>query len=51
MSSKIYFSILLSLFVFTSCEDVVDLEVPDGDIQLVVDGWLTNEVGEKQVLL
>ncbi len=51
MHIKISFLILLSLFVFTSCQDVIDLDVPDGDIQLVVDGWLTNQEGEKQVLL
>ena len=51
MNSKISFFILSVLFFFTSCQDVVDLEVPDGDVQLVVDGWLTNQVGEKQVLL
>lgn len=51
MNSKISFFILFSFFIFTSCEDVVDLEVPDGDIQIVVDGWFTNKEGEKQVLL
>jgi hypothetical protein len=51
MQTKISFFILLSLFVFTSCQDVIDLDVPDGEVQLVVDGWLTNQVGEKQVLL
>ncbi|GJM35193.1 MAG: hypothetical protein DHS20C18_41940 [Saprospiraceae bacterium] len=51
MQIKISFFILFALIVFSSCEDVIDLKVPDGDIQLVVDGWLTNLEGEKQVLL
>ena len=51
MQIKISFFVLLSLIILSSCQDVVDLEVPDGDIQLVVDGWLTDEVGEKQILL
>ena len=45
---------ILALFTFlflSSCTDVVDLEVPDGEVQLVVDGWLTDQEGEKQVLL
>lgn len=51
MQTKISFFILLSIIAFTSCQEVIDLDVPDGDVQLVVDGWLTDEVGEKQVLL
>ena len=51
MNFRILMLLLFSILLYASCEDVVDLEVPDGDIQLVVDGWLTNEPGEKQVLL
>ena len=51
MQFKISILTFLSLIFFASCQDVVDLKVPDGDIQLVVDGWLTDEEGEKQVLL
>ena len=51
MQTKISVLILFSLLIFASCSDVVDLEVPDGDVQLVVDGWLTDQAGEKQVLL
>lgn len=51
MQTKISYFILLSLLVFASCQDVIDLNVPDGEVQLVVDGWLTDQAGEKQVLL
>lgn len=51
MNFKISFLTFLSFLFLSSCQDVIDLEVPDGDIQLVVDGWLTDQVGEKQVLL
>ncbi|MDX1939899.1 MAG: DUF4249 domain-containing protein [Saprospiraceae bacterium] len=45
--------ILISVFTLfiTSCQDVVDLDLPDGDALLVVDGMITNEAGEKRVLL
>lgn len=51
MNLKISFIITSCLFILSSCQDVIDLEVPDGENQLVVDGWLTDQVGEKQVLL
>jgi hypothetical protein len=51
MNSKIFFLFIFFLIVFTSCEDVVELELPDGEAQLVVDGWLTDQVGEKKVRL
>ncbi|MBK7871277.1 MAG: DUF4249 domain-containing protein [Saprospiraceae bacterium] len=41
---------LLALFI-TSCQDVVNLDLPEGDVLLVVDGWITNQEGEKRVLL
>ncbi len=45
--------ILISIFTLflTSCQDVVDLDLPNGDALLVVDGMITNEAGEKRVLL
>ena len=51
MDLKTSIILALILFMFGSCQDVIDLDVPDGDVQLVVDGWLTNLDGEKQVLL
>ncbi len=51
MNIKISLLLLITLFFLSSCQDVIDLEVPDGEIQLVVDGWLTNQSVEKQVVL
>ena len=51
MKFKISFFIILSFLFFTSCQDVIELEVPDGEVFLVVDGWMTDQDGEKQVLL
>ncbi|MEM1319661.1 MAG: DUF4249 domain-containing protein [Bacteroidota bacterium] len=51
MNTKIASILIILLFALSSCQDVIDLEVPDGDIQLVVDGWLTNQPGEKEVRL
>lgn len=51
MKHKIFaLSLLLSLLI-ASCQDVVNLDLPDGDVLLVVDGMITNQPGEKQVLL
>jgi hypothetical protein len=51
MKFKISFLAIISFLFFSSCQDVIELEVPDGEVLLIVDGWLTDEVGEKQVLL
>lgn len=51
MKNIIFFIVIALFFSLTNCTDVIDLELPDGDVQLVVDGLLTNQVGEKQVLL
>lgn len=49
---KLIVSILvLSLFTFTSCEDVIDLQTDGGEPQLVVDGWLTNLAGSQNIKL
>lgn len=41
----------LALLFLWGCQDVIDLQLPDGETQLVVDGWLTNLEGEKTVKL
>jgi hypothetical protein len=51
MNIKKSLLLLLTLFFLTSCQDVIDLEVEGGEVQLVVDGWLTNQNGEKQAIL
>jgi len=48
MRLLIVFSIILGL---TSCQDVIDLDLPSTDPQLVVEGWLTDEPVEQQVRL
>ncbi|PHN06011.1 DUF4249 domain-containing protein [Flavilitoribacter nigricans] len=51
MKIKIIFPVIAMLAVLTACQDVIELEVPDGDTLLVVDGWLTDQPGEKSVRL
>lgn len=51
MKYRISFLIILPFLFFSSCQDVIDLEVPDGEVLLVVDGWLTDQEGEKEILL
>lgn len=51
MQNKTALFIIFIAFTFTACQDVIQLEVPDGETLLVVDGWLTDQEGEKQVLL
>ena len=43
-----FFSIFISLLI-AGCQDVVDLDLPDGETLLVVDGMITNLPGEKFV--
>lgn len=40
--SRIVFLIILSVGLF-SCEKVIDLDLPEGETQLVVDAWYTTE--------
>ncbi|MFT5167372.1 MAG: hypothetical protein ACI8P3_002609 [Saprospiraceae bacterium] len=51
MDLKTSIILAIILLMLSSCQDVIDLDVPDGEVQLVVDGWLTDQEGEKQVLL
>jgi len=37
--------------VLTSCQEVVDLELPEGSEFLVVEGWITNQTGPHEVKL
>lgn len=45
------FFALAVIFLFSSCEDVIDLELRDGVEQLVVDAWLTNENKTQEIKL
>lgn len=42
-------AILITAAGFTACEDVIDLEVPKGEILPVVDAWLTDVPGKQVV--
>ncbi len=41
-SIKSVFILAAGVFVMSSCQDKVDLDIPDGETFLVVEGWLTN---------
>lgn len=43
------FTILVAAAGFTSCEDVIDVEVPKGKNYAVVDAWITNEAGKQNI--
>ncbi len=42
---------LLLISLFSSCEDVIDLDVQDGVQQLVIDGWLTSKAEDQTIRL
>ena len=44
--------ILLLLFVLaSSCEDPIDIDIPDGQERLVVEGWITDQPGPYEIKL
>lgn len=43
------FSILTAGAGFTACEDVIDLDVPEGKTYTVVDAWITNAPGKQDI--
>ncbi len=44
-------ALLAAIILFSSCEDVVQINVKEGKKQLVVDAWLTNETREQKIVL
>ncbi len=48
---RILLFISASLLFLTSCEKVISIDVPEGQQQLVVDGFLTNETGAQKIKL
>ena len=48
-----YILIFISALAVTisSCEDVIDIKLKDGQSQLVVDGWITDEPGKQVIKL
>ena len=43
------FVILVAAVAFTSCEDVIDVDIPKGKTYAVVDAWITNEAGKQSI--
>ena len=50
MKYNILFLSIFALFL-TSCEDVIDVTLPESEPQIVVDAWLTNNEGRQQIKL
>ncbi|MDB4438905.1 DUF4249 domain-containing protein [bacterium] len=48
-----YYILFLSTFLilFSSCEDVIDVTLPESESQIVVDAWLTNLEGRQVIKL
>lgn len=42
---------LIAMVLVTSCEDPIDIEIPDGSERLVVEGWITNQPGPYEIKL
>lgn len=40
-----------AIVLLSSCEDVVDLNINAGDSQLVVEGWITNQIADQTIRL
>lgn len=50
-SKFLYLSGLLSWVLLASCEDVIDVEAPQSEPQLVVDGWIYDDRDTQVILL
>ncbi len=48
---KNIYLILLALFVMTSCEDVIDVDIENRDPELVMDGRITNKLEKCKIKL
>ena len=46
-----YFEILLLCLTILSCEDKIELDLPEGDVGLVVDGMITTQDGPQVIRL
>lgn len=49
--TTLYISILLASMFFFSCEDEIQLDVPEGPKRLVIDGSMTNLDGPQRVII
>ena len=43
--------IFIGLFLFQSCEDIIEVQLDEGEVLLVVDAWLNNENDTQQIRL
>ncbi len=46
-----YFLFIVSFFIISSCEDVIDVELPIAEDVYVVDAWLTNRNESQEIIL
>lgn len=46
---KLYIVALISLYTLSSCEKVVDIDLPDGKALPYVDAWITDQPGKQQI--
>lgn len=48
---RLGFILLLVLALGSSCEDPIEIDIPDGQERLVVEGWITDQPGPYQIQL
>lgn len=46
-----YFAFIIGIFALGACEDKVELDFPEGETLLVVEGWISNEPGPYHISL
>lgn len=51
MKKYAFYSFLMGLLVLTGCEDVIDVDLDEGESQFVVDGYVTDQPGPYTVTL
>jgi hypothetical protein len=48
---SIIITCIISVFIFSSCEKVIDLGLPDGDKLVYADAWITDQPGVQSIRL
>lgn len=51
MNRVLTISLLFVVLITGACTDQIDLDLPDGETFLVVQGWITNEAGPQEIKL
>jgi Domain of unknown function (DUF4249) len=46
---KLYIAALIALYTFSSCEKVIDVNIPDGEPLPYIDAWITNKPGKQTI--